>query len=271
MPVYVCPECKVKIKRTKPIEQGKKARCPKCQAGVPASALFAEPKVPAAAAPAKGRYDDDDDGPAQYGVVQDVFDPEVEARKEEAFNALKDRFEKSKRGPALELVVKPSNYLLLCGVLTCAVALGGAFWSVFPMIFKVEKVQEKKAMYWNPGDKDKRQYEELTDDQKTTRWLCLAGFVGFFIWGAVVSAGAAKMHEIEMYWLAFVASIMALVGPFVPVGIWLTLENMNGGDFDLGAGPAVLCYALTIPISLWCISTLCKEKVKAGFGEEATV
>ena len=35
------------------------------------------------------------------------------------------------------------------------------------MIFKVEKVQEKKAMYWDPNTKNTRQYEELSDDERT--------------------------------------------------------------------------------------------------------
>jgi len=275
MPVYVCPECNAKIKRGKPLEQGKKMRCPKCEGAVPASALMAEPKVPAPVARPKNHWDDEDDGPAQYGVTEEVVDPEVEARKQEAFGALKERFEKGKRGPALELVVKPSNYLLLCGVFTCAMALGGAFWSVFPMIFKVERASEaKKSMYIDPNAKQStRQYIELTAEERTTRFYCLAGFVAFFMWGSVVSAAASKMHEIEMYWLAFTGSVMAMLGPFVPIAIWLTQMATENAELDMGYfGPALIAYVVPgVPVAAWCISTLLKEKVKAGFGEEATV
>ena len=98
-------------------------------------------------------------------LFNNAVDLASEERKAKAFAALEDRFDKSKRGPALELVVKPSNYLLLCGVLTCVMALGGSFWSVFPMIFKVEKVNnDKKAMYG--AQTSKKVYEEALDALK---------------------------------------------------------------------------------------------------------
>ncbi len=72
MPVYTCPECDTKLKRSTPVEAGKKLRCPECDTVFKVKgekAAAPEKKPVAAAAPAKSKFDDDD-GPANYGLTQ---------------------------------------------------------------------------------------------------------------------------------------------------------------------------------------------------------
>ena len=59
-------------------------------------------------------------------------------------------------------------------------------WSMFPLIFKVQEVSNKKAsLYTQPGE-SKTTYREVSDDEKVTRFWCLAGFIAFFGWGSIV-------------------------------------------------------------------------------------
>lgn len=135
MPLYTCPECEYKINKKNPLEPGKKLKCPECEK------IFApvEKKAPPKPAPKPNPalMGDDDDGPAMYAVTEEERNEEAEKIRQEAFDPLKERFEKSKRGPALALVIQPSNVLVMCGILSCVLALGGVFTAIFPLIFKV--------------------------------------------------------------------------------------------------------------------------------------
>lgn len=93
MPAYICPECKTELKRSKPVEPGKRLRCPEC------SAVFAPGRAPAAKSPTPPRGDDED-GPVNYGLVAEKEDTEEDrAEREKAYGPLKQRFEKGSRGP----------------------------------------------------------------------------------------------------------------------------------------------------------------------------
>src|SRR5579859_3280717 len=113
MPQYSCPKCKAMLKRDQPLPPGKKLRCPKC------SNIFAPPT----AAETTAKAEEDDRNP--YTVMEDKGEDEaMKAEKERAAKGLiKDRYKKSKRGPALKEVVRPSNFLLASGVLNCTFAI----------------------------------------------------------------------------------------------------------------------------------------------------
>src|SRR5262245_30962632 len=139
MPVYTCPDCSTKLKRSEPLPAGKKLRCPECGNVFAPAAKAAAPKAakPAAApAPRAAAEEEQDTASAQ-------------ARHEIAFSPIKERFKRSARGPALVLVVKPSDWLLRTGVGICVAAIAGALWAVWPMIFKIEDVQppDKNKLY----------------------------------------------------------------------------------------------------------------------------
>jgi hypothetical protein len=94
-----CPDCHAVIKPAKPVEEGKKIKCPKCgnvfvagaANGAPAqpvekkTAAVAEPAKKEEPAPAKKKPmdDDEDDGPATYGFSpgEEIAKPEPEVVK----------------------------------------------------------------------------------------------------------------------------------------------------------------------------------------------
>src|SRR5207245_10769449 len=167
MPVYPCPECGAQLRPANPVAAGKKLRCPKCDTvfAVPAAADKKEKKKAAQPAPATAPARDDDDA-GSYGLVREEDKRTSEEVLKAAFDPIKDRFKRSARGPALIRVVRPSTWLLGTGILSCIMALVGAFWSIFPMIFKVEDVQPPDpAAKWRAPANDGREVQELSSDE----------------------------------------------------------------------------------------------------------
>jgi hypothetical protein len=259
MPVYICPECGAQLRPANAVPAGKKLRCPKCET------VFAPAgKVPTTAPPVVEAVAEVE----RYGLVRDENSETTTEAARAAFDPIKNRFKLSARGPALILVVKPSTWLLLIGSATCIMAMIGAMWAIWPMIFKVEDVQppDKMAKFRGPQTTERR-FKELNADEYRDRWLFLGGFVFQFLWGAVICAGASKMHTLDWYPLAMIASVMAFVGPFVPLGIALLRYALAENETYLIL-PAVLALGVSIPLSFWCVATLRNKKVIAGFQEE---
>jgi len=270
MPVYPCPECGAQLRPANPVAPGKKLRCPKCENvfAVPAAADKKETKKAAQPAPAAAPGRDDDEA-GSYGLVRDDDTRSAEERMKTAFDPIKDRFKRSARGPALIRVVRPSTWLLGTGILICIMAIVGAFWSVFPMIFKTEDVQPPDpAQKWRAPSNEGRRFKELSSEEYRERWMFLGGFVFQFLWGAVVATGGSKMHSLESYALSMIGSILAIVGPGVPAGIALFQIYQKEGDATYLL-PAILLFFLPgVPVSLLCIKTLRDKAVIAGFAEE---
>ena len=260
MPVYPCPECGAQLRPQKPVPAGKKLRCPKCDTVFAPAVKAAAAATPApAAAPAEE--------PESYGLAADHVTHNEDATRA-AFDPIKDRFKRSARGPALIQVVRPSDWLLRTGVSICVAAILGAGWAVWPMIFKVELVQPEDKMARFRPQQEGRRFKELTEDEWRERWLFLGGFVFQFAWGAVVCVGASKMHTLESYPLAVIGSVMAMAGPGVPAGIYMLQDALKTDD-TYWAFVSILLLALPgVPMSLWCLSTLRREDVRAGFAEE---
>lgn len=263
MPVYTCPECGVKLKRNNPVEPGKKLKCPEC------SAVFTvkgekkpEPAKVPAAAPTAPKSEWDDDGPMNYGLSEEQDTKESIKEREKAYGPMKERFEKSKRGPALQIVVKPSNFLLMCGAVACIVTIATGLLATWPMIFKSEIVETKaKKSLYDVGDK-KTKFQELSTDEVRERFVWLAGAVFYFLWGGVVCLGASQMHEVQRYWLAMLGSIMAFIGPTLPIAILFTMYATEGAEVDMAwMGPAIIFYILGVPICSWNVVTLLNKKV----------
>src|SRR5258708_3325721 len=126
MPQYPCPKCKAVLKRDQPLPPGKKLRCPKC------ANVFA----PGGVADKADKSEEDDPNP--YAVIQEKEEDEaMKAEKERAAQGLvKDRYKKSKRGPALKEVVRPSNFLLASGVINCTAAIVLFVIGIFPLVFR---------------------------------------------------------------------------------------------------------------------------------------
>jgi hypothetical protein len=262
MPVYPCPECGAQLRPANPVPAGKKLRCPKCET---VFAPAGKAKATAKAAPIVEPVAVEEE---RYGIAQEVVSHNQDVTRA-AFDPIKSRFKLSARGPAMVVVVKPSTWLLAVGAATCLAAIAGALFAIWPLIFKIEIVQPPtKGVRFGPQNNERR-FEELTPEKVQERWLLLAASVFQFVWGAVICGGASKMHTLEMYPLAMIASVMAFVGPFVPVGIFGLMYALDpANDSNILVLPSILAIGVSIPFSLWCVATLRNKKVIAGFQEE---
>lgn len=234
MPVsYTCPnpDCGVTLKTPTRVAAGKSVPCPKCKrpfvpepvekdspdlgtlklADEPAKKPKGAPKsAPAPAPAAKKPFIDDDDEDAEsvkkgYGVVAETEEEKKEAEKNKPkFTEVQDKFKKSARGPAMSLLVMPSNLLTLAGLVTCTGGLMLCLIGMWPLVFNDAP----------PGE------EELEESIV----YILLGVVTLF-WGAMVCFGASQMQELGSFAWAMVGSVMG-IAPFL-VGIYgiVMLQN----------------------------------------------
>src|SRR5579884_545681 len=159
----ICPECKKVLKPTKPLPEGKKVTCPKCGANFAAKEPPPDPaahptkKAAAPAAPKptavkkaqqaskpirpieQRRHNLDDDEDEDEGGVYDFAEqpdhegPEVEYTPDMSIKDL--------RGPAQAMLVKPSNYLIMAGVVGFFGWLGFMVIVLIPIIFPLQEKQ----------------------------------------------------------------------------------------------------------------------------------
>jgi uncharacterized Zn finger protein (UPF0148 family) len=241
MPQYTCPSCKTVLKRDQPLPAGKKLKCPRCETIFGPSATASKPK----------KDDDEDRNP--YAVQIDKDDDErMKAEKERAAQGLvKDRFKKSKRGPAGKEVVRPSNFLLASGVFNCAVALiafaigGGTlvFWDFFYTEGSSKPPPGVKYSDWEA--KRKAGEVKMTDEERTEKIIersIIMGVATFvFIMGSLICVGAFKMRTLESRAWAIAGSIISIVCGFL---------------------------LIQLLIGIWCLVVLNNDLVKDGFEEE---
>jgi predicted Zn finger-like uncharacterized protein len=201
---YTCPECSTVLKVSKALAPGKKLRCPKCET------LFAptSPPAPAVKAARPRPTDDEDEEGGLYQFAGSGQPPEAKPGKKKSIyeEPLKNPFAKSKRGPAMAQVVKPSNAMLGAGLLTCVGSLAIIIYYLFPIIFSDTP---------------------LTPEELITHWVYIVAYVLVFIYAGFIIKGAVDMQNLESYNWAVAASYMALI-PFtswfwlatLPAGIW---------------------------------------------------
>jgi hypothetical protein len=271
MPVYTCPECATKLKRAEPLPAGKKLRCPEC------AKVFAPPAAAAKPNRQDPKRKGDLDAPAipvepkeeTYGFQATDYDANADQAREDIFRPIQDRFDRSARGPALIHVVRPSDWLLRIGAVICISAVLGIAVAIWPLVFKTEEVQpEEKGKFRAYAKQGERRFKELTDDEWNMRWVYLGCFMGQFLWGSVVCLGASKMHTLQSYPMSIVGSVMGMVGPGVPwAAIYILPDAFKDGDGQMMFVGIVLA-AFSIPIALWCLATLRRKDVIAGFQEE---
>ncbi len=233
---YTCtnPECGVTLKTPARIQVGKSVKCPKCTkmfvpepgekeapTGVGALKLVDEPKKPTAPEPPKKPFEDDDEDDASvkkgYGVVGETDKEKEDAEKNKpSFNEVQDKFKKSTRGPAMSLLVMPSNLLTLEGLITGIAGIGMFMYGMWPLVFNDAP----------PG-------EEETEEAIIYMML---GVVTLF-WGALVCFGASQMQELASYPWAMVGAIMGVIPLLVGIYGIVMLQNPKVKDgFEEGEG-----------------------------------
>jgi hypothetical protein len=230
MPQYPCPKCKAILKRDQPLPPGKKLRCPKC------AHIFA----PAGTTAKSDTSEEDDRNP--YKVIDEKEEDEaLKAEKERAARGLvRDRYEKSKRGPALKEVVRPSNFLLASGVINCTFAIVFFVIGIFPLVFRDFYATGGPP----PPGKSYKQWEEelkakgpIVMTSEEFKGLLVERILGFlvpavciFITGSLICIGAFKMRSLESYGWAMTGAIVCILfgilfGLFI--GIWNVIVLSN--------------------------------------------
>lgn len=188
--------------------------------------------------------EEEDEGKGGYGVI-------AEKKEEEApeiqYGSLRDKFAKSKVGPAMFKTVGPSNWLLRLGLFSSVSAILKAFFDIFPLIFC-------EAAPIRP----------FLRPQVT---LLLYDLVVFSL-GAVMCVGASRMHDLRSFPMAVIGASLSIV-IYVPMAIFngIQLVMMYG---VLGIMPAVLNGSICF-VGIWCLIVLFKPEVREGFHERATV
>jgi DNA-directed RNA polymerase subunit M/transcription elongation factor TFIIS len=214
MPRYQCPECEAVLKRDTAVEEGKKIKCPKCEVIFKAKAMRPskeeeeeekekakkkdEKKAKAAAgAPAAGAEEEEEEEGGTYSVIKEPEDPEAEARRKEInYGSLRDKFEKSKRGPAMAETVRPSNFILMQGIIDCIAGVGLLMVMLWPFIFSEETPRGSAA-------------------RNKILFMVLGVFI--FAIGCLISYGASKLQSLESYNWAMTGCILAAIS-LLPTG-----------------------------------------------------
>jgi hypothetical protein len=186
----------------------------------PKKAGASPPPPPKPASP----FADDDDEDAEsvkrgYGVVKDTEEELKEAKKNKPkFGAVEDKYKKSARGPAIALLVMPSNLLTFEGLVT---AVGGIVLFVigmWPLVFNDAP----------PGD-------EETEEAIVAMILGLSTFG----WGAFICFGASQMQELKSYMWAMAGSVMGVLPLLVGIYGIIMLQNpkVKAGFEESEGGP----------------------------------
>jgi uncharacterized membrane protein len=221
MPQYTCPKCKTRLAVADDTPPGTSIECPSCQARfrTPAAkpAAAAAAPIPFKDDPPPKPADEDDDNP--YLVAEES---EEEKRLAEAtkpkFTDLKDKFAKSARGPAMSLLVMPSNLMVAEGGLTIAVGFLLVIMGAWPVLFGEA----------SPSD------EELADG------LSFVFYGGFaIIWGVLICFGASNMQNLGSYTWAMVGAILAILPLLAGVFAIITLQDprVQAGFREPETGP----------------------------------
>lgn len=185
---YTCPECQSVLKSSKPAPEGKKIRCRECgHAFVPG------------AAPPKPSYVEEASG---YGVIKEDDSAHAEERKAALkFDDVADKFKRSSRGPAMALMVLPTNLLVAQGGLMFVAGIGLILYGLFPLVFS--------------------EVEPSEDEYREQAGYLLFGFL-IFLWSCLICFGASQMQNLESYTWAWVG---ALAG--IPAGIFAMVMLRN--------------------------------------------
>jgi predicted Zn finger-like uncharacterized protein len=193
MPEYTCPECATVLRSKAPAPEGKKIRCKEC-----GHAFVA---VPAAEEPAKTkaqeRHGNLEADTESYGVAESN-EPEAAPVK---YGEVEDKFKRSTRGPAMALMVLPTNLLIAQGALTFLSGIAVFMVGIFPLVFSEVEPSEEE---WREG----------------------AGYMMFgvlvFCWGCLVCFGASQMQNLESYTWGWVGAVAGL-----PAGVFAAVMLRN--------------------------------------------
>ncbi len=248
-PKLECPECGAVLKPSKPVTPGKKVKCPKC------GEIFAAPgeeeapkarKRPTAKAspvqkkspapPPKKAQDDEDEG-GVYGFIKDPDedrardedddeDDEGRDKKPDLTFAL-DMSVKDPRGLAQTKVVRPSNFLMIAGVVEVVIGIAILGVNGWPLIFSQQWVDPHLVVTnKKPAKEDDlpppierkdlkpeqlEQLEDMESEFLIASLVWMGASIPYMVIGSLIVVGGVKMQQLESYGWAMTASILAIV------------------------------------------------------------
>jgi predicted Zn finger-like uncharacterized protein len=274
-----CPDCKSVLKPAKPVPDGKKVKCPKCGNTFTTPGLVEEvfevvqeveeaPRKPKTSggkgkagtkkasggkpAPKKKHFEDDEeDSGGIYAYVGQNKDVEEDEKPE--INYAPDMSIKDLRGPAQAALVKPTNYLMLLGGLSCLCDIFLICVSFWPMVFSEHILDHEEVLakyYKEKGEKDaatkiqgipkerkdlKKEDEAIVsdkeDERRTHLFIMMGTFIFVLIYNAIEIMGAVKAQNLESRRWGIISAIMMLL-PFGTGG----LATLIGGGFYVTLG-----------------------------------
>ncbi len=275
MPVdkLTCPHCEAVLRPSKPLEPGRKVSCPKCGTGfvVPGEemdVLPAEPEAPPtpAASGLKQPYEEDDDsGPATYKFIDepapvrktrdhddddddyDDDDEDEEVDEREDLSIVPDLTVKDPRGIAQEMVMRPSNWLMLSAVLSIILELIVLSYFLIPIFFSIPV--DTSLNTGPPAQKGKETAKAKDFTEHPTlglaTWLFVLlqalGCIIVIVYNGFIVYGTVRIQNLEGYGWGIAACILGMIPGFS------------------------CCWLLSVISAVVCLITLRNPQVIAGF------
>jgi len=199
---YTCPGCEAELKSNTAPPPGKKIRCKQCStAFVPKPVEVTAPEPAATKKP----VDDDDNDMNPYGVINDEdTEEQAEAKKKVKFDGQVDKSKRSDRGPAMSLLVMPSNLLVAEGGFTILIGIILTLWAIWPLVFTEVSPSE----------------DEISEQAV---WILLG--VLLIVWGALICLGASRMQNLESYTWALTGAVLGILPLLVGIFAIAMLRN----------------------------------------------
>jgi hypothetical protein len=279
MPVdkVTCPNCQAVLRPAKPVDAGKKVKCPRCGTGfvvsdVPMDVTAAEPlEPPSPPVPERRPYDEDEDtGPATYEFkdqpepvrkkpARDYDDDDYEDEEEQEFDEhgkmnlsiVADLTVKDPRGIAQEKVIRPSNWLMFSAIASIILELIRLSWFLIPVFFSLP---EDTSLTNPPGFQQSKETAKEKDFTKDLTWglakwlfvlLQILASVIVFVYNGFIVIGTVKIQNLEGYAWGITACILGLLPG------------------------CTCCYPLSLISGIVCLITMRNPQVIEGFEYKA--
>jgi len=264
-----CPDCKAVLKPVKPVPEGKKIKCPKCGSDFIVLAeeapqelaigLAPEPdpeprprekspeavprkKAPKAKAGAKApaaqkaKKPIDDDEIGSYGVVKD---DEVEGQN---INYAPDTSIKDMRGPAQEAIIKPTNSLIISGIIGFIGWLALLVLILIPVLFPLNQDFGTKD---NPHELLKltnKGLATIVDPGGNPDWakdkIGAAESSAMMVWG--IDLNQTAFLDLPMLFLCLLPVILGMGYAGILAGGAVKAQNMESREWGIASSILVM-------------------------------